>query len=139
MKQHQPALVAGDENAAVAVDLQPVRPAVILTDLFPLALGRDAEDPAEGDVGDIEPTGAFERGAFEKESTSCPPRLALAQAVGRGLRNLSGKRVKTVVGWLGGGAKNDMGHARDEDARSSGCWWTAGPGEARFCRRPRHW
>ena len=36
-----------------------------------------------------------------------PPWLASAQAVRRGLRNRSGRRVKTVVSTRRGGAKND--------------------------------
>ena len=65
--QHQePALVVADEDAPVAVDLQPVGPAVVLGDQVALACGRQPEHPAERNVDEIQVAGAVERRSFEE-------------------------------------------------------------------------
>ena len=78
VEQHEAALVVGDEDPPVLVDLQPVRPAVVLRHLLPLALGRDAEDAAEGDVGDIEPALPVEGGAFQEAVRLAPGPVGVA-------------------------------------------------------------
>src|SRR5581483_5689172 len=66
VEEHQPALVVGDEDAPVLVDLQPVRPAVVLNDEVPFALRVDAEDAPEGDVDAPQVAVAVERRALEE-------------------------------------------------------------------------
>ena len=55
VERHDPALVVGDEHAAVAVNLQPVRPSIILGHELPLALRANTENAAIRDVGDVQP------------------------------------------------------------------------------------
>ena len=85
IEQHQAALVVGDEDAAVLVDLQAVGFAVVLDDEFPLGPGRDAEDAAVRNVGAIKIAVAIERRAFEKTAArrrAAPGRHALGRRIG---------------------------------------------------------
>src|SRR6266571_1487104 len=66
VEQHQAALVVGDEHPAALVDLEPVRPAVVLHDQIPLSLRVDAEDAPERNVHAPQVPLAVERGAFEE-------------------------------------------------------------------------
>src|SRR5207247_5598464 len=66
VEQHQPALVVGDENPAALVDLQPVRPAVVLHDQLPFPFRVDPEYAPEGNVHAPQVPVAIERGTFEK-------------------------------------------------------------------------
>src|SRR2546426_1014570 len=60
------ALVVGDENPAALVDLQPVRPAVVLNDELPFSFRVDAEYAPEGNVHAPQVSLAVERGTFEE-------------------------------------------------------------------------
>ena len=71
---HQPARMVGDEDAAVAVDLEPVGLAVIGRDHGEVAAGRYLEDLPIGDVGDIEVAVAVKRRPFDK-AVARHPRL----------------------------------------------------------------
>ncbi len=64
------------------MDLQPVRPAVILGDEVPGPVRRDPEDAAVRDVGDVEPALAVEDRSFDEGID----RLAAAVGVGPGTR-----------------------------------------------------
>ena len=66
IEQHDPALVIGDEHAAVAVNLQPVRPAIILGHKLPRAIRADTEDASIGNVGDVQPALPIEGRPFEE-------------------------------------------------------------------------
>jgi hypothetical protein len=66
VEREQPLLVAGDEGAPVLVELEPVRPAVILHDELPIHLRRDAEDAPEGDVHEPQVALTVERRALEE-------------------------------------------------------------------------
>ena len=66
IEQDDAALVVGDEDAAVLVDFEPVGPAVIFGDQCPFAGRADAEDPAEGNIGDVEIARAVETRPFEE-------------------------------------------------------------------------
>jgi len=66
VEQHQAALVVGDENPAALVDLQPVRPAVVLNDELPFSFRVDAEYAPEGNVHAPQVSLAVERGTFEE-------------------------------------------------------------------------
>jgi hypothetical protein len=59
-------LVVADEDAPVLVDLQAVRPAVILANEVAVSVRRQLEDAAERDVDEVEIAVAVERGAFEE-------------------------------------------------------------------------
>src|SRR5262249_19688881 len=66
IEQHQATLVVGDEDPSALVDLEAVRPAVVLRDKLPFAFRVDAEDAPEGDVDAPQMAVAVEGGAFEK-------------------------------------------------------------------------
>src|SRR5882672_1548070 len=66
VEQHQAALVVGDENPAALVDLQPVRPAVVLNDKLPFSFRVDAEYAPEGNVHAPQVSLAVERGPLEE-------------------------------------------------------------------------
>ncbi len=66
VEQHQAALVVGDENPAAFVDLQPVRPAVVLHDQLPFPFRVDPEYAPKGNVHAPQVPVAIERGTFEK-------------------------------------------------------------------------
>src|SRR6266571_1767840 len=66
VEQHQAALVVGDENPAALVDLQPVRPAVVLDDQLPFSFRVDPEYAPEGNVHAPQVPVAVERGTFEE-------------------------------------------------------------------------
>src|SRR5579864_6258404 len=71
IEQHQATPVVGDEDAAVLVDLQAVRPAVVLDDEFPSALRVDAEDSPERNVHAPEVSLAVERRPLEEAVHRC--------------------------------------------------------------------
>jgi hypothetical protein len=58
--------VVADENAPVLVDLEPVRPAVVLRDEFPVFFRRDAENAAERNIDEPQVAFAIERRTLEK-------------------------------------------------------------------------
>src|SRR3990172_3624072 len=60
VEYQQPALVVGDEDPPVLVDLEAVRPAVVLDGELPLAPGRDPEHAPEGNVDEPEVAVAIE-------------------------------------------------------------------------------
>src|SRR5580704_3612683 len=66
IEQHQPLLVVGDEDAAVLVDLEPVRLAVPFRDDREFAVARHPQYLAVRNIDDIEIAGAVEGGSFEK-------------------------------------------------------------------------
>src|SRR5262249_40907273 len=66
IEQHQAALVIGDEDPAALVDLEPVRPAVVLHDQLPLAPWVDAEDAPERDVDAPQVALPIERGTLQE-------------------------------------------------------------------------
>src|SRR3989454_1058743 len=66
VEQHQAALVVGDEDPAALVDLQPVRPAVVLNDKLPFSFRVDPEYAPEGNVHAPQVSLAVERGTFEE-------------------------------------------------------------------------
>src|SRR5205807_180091 len=63
---HQAPPVVADEDAAIFVNLQPIRPAVVLADEIAIALGREPEHTSKRDVDEIEIAVAVERWPFEK-------------------------------------------------------------------------
>ena len=63
---HDAVHVVGDQDAAVAADLQAVRPAVIFDHQRPCPVRRDPEDAAEGNVDDVEIAVGVERRAFDE-------------------------------------------------------------------------
>ena len=65
VEHHDAVAVVGDEDAAVLVDLQPVRLAVVLGHQVDVAGGRHAEDPAVRHVGEVEMAVAVKGGALE--------------------------------------------------------------------------
>src|SRR5258708_11452208 len=66
VEQHQAALVVGDENPAALVDLEAVRPAVVLNDELPFSFRVDAENSPEGNVHAPQVPLAVERGPLEE-------------------------------------------------------------------------
>ena len=78
VEKHQSALVVGNENAPVPVDLQSVWPAVIFGDLIPFTIRRDAEDAAERYVGDVEASFPIERRTFQKGIDLLPRSVRIA-------------------------------------------------------------
>ena len=78
IEQEDAALVIGDEDAAVPVDLEPVRPAVIFGHQRPFACGADAEDAAERNVGDVEIAGTIEARPLEEGIEQLPHRIGIA-------------------------------------------------------------
>src|SRR5262249_47102995 len=66
VEHQQTLLVIRDEGTAILVELEAVRPAVVLHDEVPFLLRRDAEDAAERDVHDPEVALAIERRALEE-------------------------------------------------------------------------
>ena len=66
IEQHDAEFVIGDEDAAVLVNAQPVRLAVVLGDNLEPAVRRDAEDAAVRDIDHVQVAGAVERRSFEK-------------------------------------------------------------------------
>jgi hypothetical protein len=76
IEQHQSELVVRDKDPAVLVDLEAVRPSIVLDDQLDLASGREPEDPAERNVREVEIAFAVEGGAFDEAVDLC------ARAVG---------------------------------------------------------
>src|SRR6266704_4164166 len=66
VEQHQAALVVGDEKPAAIVDLQAVRPAVILDDELPFSFRVDPEYAPERNVHAPQVSVAVERRSFEE-------------------------------------------------------------------------
>src|SRR5688500_1066464 len=62
----QALLVVGDVDLAVIVDLEAVRPAVVLNDKFPLEIAVNAEDTHEWNVHAPQPSVAIERRSLQK-------------------------------------------------------------------------
>ena len=67
VEHHDAVAIVGDEDAAVLMDLEPVRLAVILAHEVDLAQRRHTKDPAVRHVGEVEKAVAVERGALEIE------------------------------------------------------------------------
>ena len=84
VEQQHAAFVVRDEDPAVAMDLQPVRPAVIFGDELPSAIGRDPENAAIGDVGDPKVPCAIEARPLQ-EAIDLPARLVRRGPGGRGV------------------------------------------------------
>src|SRR5258706_15833760 len=74
----QPAAVIGNPQLAVTVDRDAVRPAVVLDDDVPLAGGRDAEDPAERNVGEEKISRSVERRPLEEAVNFMPGLVRVA-------------------------------------------------------------
>jgi hypothetical protein len=66
IQRHDAALVIGDEDAAIFVNGKTVRPSVIFGGNAPFRIGRDAQDAAIWDVGDIKVAGAIEARSFKE-------------------------------------------------------------------------
>ena len=97
VKPQKTAPVDSDSQAAVAVECRAIRPAVVLGHQRPPSDRIDAKDTAVGDVGHIEVACAVEERAFQEIAQQCPPRLASAQSVRRGLQKEAGIRVQTSL------------------------------------------
>ena len=93
IEDQEPLLVIGDERAAILVELQAVRPAVVLDDELPLLLRRNPEDAAKGDVHAPQVALPVERRGLEKALNL----RALAVRVGPGAAALVAELL-----WNGG-------------------------------------
>src|SRR3989475_2623403 len=92
VEQHQAALVVGDENPAALVDLQPVRPAVVLNDELPFSFRVDAEYAPEGNVRAPQVSLAVERGTFEEAVHLCSAPVGVGPGGAALLAELRGRR-----------------------------------------------
>ena len=92
----QPAAVISDEGAAVAVELQAVRPAVVLHDELPLALRVDAEDAAERNVDAPKVALPVERRPLEKRIDLRPLAVGIRPGGAAALAELLRQRAEPL-------------------------------------------